>query len=65
MPGQDSKDQTVGTGELGTRAIEQDSWDRTGRNNRPTGQARQDRSARGDTQDSSARKGTGDRMART
>jgi hypothetical protein len=28
MKGHDSKDQTVGTGELGTRAMEQDRWDR-------------------------------------
>jgi hypothetical protein len=31
MPRQDSKDQIVRTGELGTRAMEQDSWERTGR----------------------------------
>jgi hypothetical protein len=27
--GHDSKDRTVGTGELGTRVLEQDSWSRT------------------------------------
>jgi hypothetical protein len=47
MPGHDSKDQTVGqvemgTGELGTRVMEQDSWDRTG----GTGQPEQDKQRR-------------------
>jgi hypothetical protein len=41
----------MGTGELGIRAMKQDSWDRT------DGTARQDRTARGDGQDSTARKG--------
>jgi hypothetical protein len=31
MPGHNSKDWTVVTGELGTRAMEQDSCERTGR----------------------------------
>jgi hypothetical protein len=30
MPGNDNKDWTLGTGELWTRVMEQDSWDRKG-----------------------------------
>jgi hypothetical protein len=40
MPGNDNKDRTMRTGELLTRAIEQDSWDRIG------GQDRRDRTDR-------------------
>ncbi len=35
MPGHDSKERTLGTVELGTKAMEYDIWDRTG----GTGQA--------------------------
>jgi hypothetical protein len=43
MPGNDNKDRTMRTGELLTRAIEQDSWDRIGgqdRRDRTIGQGR-------------------------
>jgi hypothetical protein len=48
MPGDDMKDQTVGMGELGTnelgtRAIEQDSWNRTFRQEKQDGQNSQRR----------------------
>jgi hypothetical protein len=58
MPGHDSKDRTVGRGEPGIQAMEQDIWDRTGE----TGQ---DRTAREDSWDSTARKENRDSMART
>jgi hypothetical protein len=48
MPVLDTQDQTVGTGDLGIRAMEQDSW---------AGQAGQDRTAVGDGKDRMARKG--------
>ncbi len=66
MTGHDSKDRTVGTGELGTRAMEKNSWDWQGVDG--TGQA--DRtSGTGQLEEAveiiQPRMETEDRMART
>jgi hypothetical protein len=68
MPGHDNKNWTLGAGKLGTRAMEQGSWDEQMGQDRGTGQAGQDKTTSGDrSQDSTARKGnkTGGRMAIT
>jgi hypothetical protein len=53
MTGHDSKDRTVGTGELGIRAMEKNSWAWQGVDG--TGQA--DRTARGGSRDNTAKNG--------
>jgi hypothetical protein len=51
--GKPGKDRTVETGELGTRAVEQESWEKTlWKGQAYTGRAGQDKTARGDSQDS-------------